>query len=149
MNKVLVFLLMLGFLPGIYAQERPMENRVEAQRVAFITQRLDLSPAEAQKFWPVYNEFKGKMKEMKKDKRDFKPVDEMSEQEAENFIRADIDTEERELQLRKLYTGKFREVLSARKVAILSVSERQFREKLLQQVADRRQNSGGKPTRKH
>jgi hypothetical protein len=39
---------------------RPMTKeqraRLESFRIQFITKKLDLSPAEAEKFWPVYNE---------------------------------------------------------------------------------------------
>ena len=39
---------------------RPMtkeqRERLESFRIQFITKKLDLSPAEAEKFWPVYNE---------------------------------------------------------------------------------------------
>ena len=30
---------------------------MQALKIAFITQRLDLTSAEAEKFWPIYNEY--------------------------------------------------------------------------------------------
>ncbi len=41
-------------------QER-MQSRIESQKIAFITQKLDLSPSEAQQFWPIYNEYQATM----------------------------------------------------------------------------------------
>lgn len=40
-------------------QERrkfPTKEELQSQKIAFFTQELELTPQEAQKFWPVYNE---------------------------------------------------------------------------------------------
>ena len=34
----------------------PAKEELQSQKIAFFTQELDLTPEEAQKFWPVYNE---------------------------------------------------------------------------------------------
>ncbi|MCB0665633.1 MAG: hypothetical protein KDC80_07420, partial [Saprospiraceae bacterium] len=54
-NSSLAAMMMLVSCIGLLAQERPVQERIEAQRVAFITQRVNLSPEEAQQFWPIYN----------------------------------------------------------------------------------------------
>ena len=33
----------------------PTKDEIQSQKIAFFTQELDLTPAEAQTFWPVYN----------------------------------------------------------------------------------------------
>ena len=38
-------------------KQRPMAGLVEAYKTAFITQRLNLTTEEAQKFWPIYNSY--------------------------------------------------------------------------------------------
>ena len=45
-------------------------DKVRAEQVAFITSELDLSEAEAQKFWPVYNEVQSKRREAYKESFD-------------------------------------------------------------------------------
>lgn len=60
-------------------QQRTMTKEQRAQlesfRIQFITKKLDLTPAEAEKFWPVYNEqneaSRGLMKEKKDDEIEF------------------------------------------------------------------------------
>ncbi len=43
-------------------QERKAEREaVQAQKIAFITQEVGLTPAEAEKFWPLYNEMDRKV----------------------------------------------------------------------------------------
>ena len=46
-------------------QERRAEREaVQAQKIAFITQETGLTPAEAEKFWPLYNEMNHKVGEV-------------------------------------------------------------------------------------
>ena len=57
------------------AQEDDEKNdRVEAMKVAFITQRLNLSPAEAKAFWPVFNVFTDEMKKIKSKEKEKEPA---------------------------------------------------------------------------
>jgi hypothetical protein len=44
-----------------------VRQRIESQRIAFITQRVHLTPDEATKFWPVYNEYRDALKDMRDD----------------------------------------------------------------------------------
>ena len=66
---------------------RPMtkeqRERLESFRIQFITKKLDLSPAEAEKFWPVYNE----QKEASHNLMQAKKEDEIEFQEAMLVIR--------------------------------------------------------------
>lgn len=78
MKKLLVILLI--FVQGVgFAQERLSEEKrkeFESQKIAFFTKELDLSPEEAVKFWPLYNEMGKKMREaegeMRKKARDMR-----------------------------------------------------------------------------
>jgi hypothetical protein len=66
---------------------RPMtkeqRERLESFRIQFITKKLDLSPAEAEKFWPVYNEQKEASRNLMQEKKE----DEIEFQEAMLVIR--------------------------------------------------------------
>ncbi len=66
---------------------RPMtkqqRERLESFRIQFITKKLDLTPAEAEKFWPVYNE----QKEASRNLMETKKEDEIAFQEAMLVIR--------------------------------------------------------------
>ena len=66
---------------------RPMtkeqKERLESFRIQFITKKLDLTPAEAEKFWPVYNE----QKEASHNLTQAKKEDEIEFQEAMLVIR--------------------------------------------------------------
>ena len=57
-----------------FAQEAPAQKkhngeRAQAEKIGYITQRLQLTPEEAQVFWPVYNQYAAAAKEAKPNPR--------------------------------------------------------------------------------
>ena len=69
------------FTVQIFAQEieEPIENlpeskvsmqTIETLKTAYITKELNLSPDEAQKFWPTYNSFVGELKKARIEYKD-------------------------------------------------------------------------------
>jgi hypothetical protein len=66
---------------------RPMtkeqRERLESFRIQFITKKLDLTPAEAEKFWPLYNEQREASRNLMQEKKE----DEIEFQEAMLVIR--------------------------------------------------------------
>ena len=52
---VLISIMILSFT--LVSAQNPNRERLEAYKIAFFTKRLNLTPQEAEKFWPVYNEF--------------------------------------------------------------------------------------------
>ncbi len=142
MRKTTVCLsLLLGLIPLLsQAQPRPMEERIDALRIAFFTEKMQLTPEESQNFWPLYNEYQDKEKSIRKSYRDDKSLELMSDAEAEKLIENSFEMEEKLLDLRREYYQKMRRVLPVRKVALLSRIERQFKERLLEEWRNRQQD---------
>lgn len=66
MKKVGLVILMIGLSFSLFAQSGKLSEEkrkeFEAQKVAFFTQEMDLSPEEAAVFWPLYNEMQQKLR---------------------------------------------------------------------------------------
>jgi hypothetical protein len=61
--KKLLLLVSLYVSFVAFAQEpHPIKEKVAAARIAYITEKLDLTPETAQKFWPLFNELESKRK---------------------------------------------------------------------------------------
>lgn len=118
----------------------PLAERVEAQRVAFITQKLELTVDESAEFWPMYNEFKAKQKEMREEIRPDKFPRQMSETEAEEFLQSHLDMEEDMVALKRTYFERLKEVVGARKVVQLTHIESEFNRQILDALRERRKN---------
>jgi hypothetical protein len=119
------------------------KEKIEAQRVAFITDKLDLTPAEAQVFWPVYNEYDKKRHEINKmfpkpSDKDIKPIEEMTDKEAMDIADGQLVEAQKMLELRKEYHGKFKNVLPPKKLLKLYDAERDFQRELIDRLRDGR-----------
>jgi hypothetical protein len=89
-------------------------NRLEALKIGYLTKKLDLSPEEAQKFWPVYNLYSAEMKQTRRN--------------AVKNGSTEIEYDEAALNVRKKYSSQFNQVLSPQKVDTFFKSEKEFDE---------------------
>ena len=126
-------------------QEEKRDN-IEAMKIAFITKKLDLTPEEAQQFWPVYNQYKDKVDDLRKKRRqDNKEAkrnfEDMTDKEVEQIVDNEIVFRQKELDIQKEYHAKFKSVLPIKKVAKLYEAEEQFKRVLL----DKLQKKDGPP----
>lgn len=128
-----------------HKQHGDQREKMEAQRVAFITQSLNLTPDEAKVFWPVYNEFDTKRHELKKSFRESgdlskADIDKLTEKEASQILDNQIVESQKFLDLRKEYHAKFKSVLPAVKVLKLYDAEREFQKMLMEKMRQHKQS---------
>ncbi|MFM6954648.1 MAG: hypothetical protein ACKOWL_06650 [Sphingobacteriaceae bacterium] len=122
--------------PAPQSREERME-RLETAKIAFITQRIDLSTREAEKFWPVYNQYQNELRALlQQRKADFQKQDALS---ANDKIDLQLDMESKLLELKKRYTHEFGKVLPAEKIVSLFQAERDFKNELIRELRERKQ----------
>ncbi len=140
MKKIFFLIVSLTFAHNVFTQPQGgrLHDKMQAQRIAFITQRLDLSPEESQQFWPIYNQYTEKLKQIRLEKIEKSMMD-MTDAEAEKAILGEFDKEARELDLKKEYYQKLKKVISVKKISRLYVAERDFRTELLKRLKDNKQ----------
>ncbi|MDI1318034.1 sensor of ECF-type sigma factor [Flavobacterium sp.] len=149
--KQLLPLLILFISVNAIAQDgsliRKKREQIKSLKVAFITSELQFTPDEASKFWPLYNAYEAKQKEIKKDKikgymnrMDNDSFDKLSEKEA-TVLLTQMETNEEELYLaRKKFVTSLTSVISPIKILKLKKTEENFNKKLLQQYRDKTKN---------
>ncbi|MFM2229916.1 MAG: hypothetical protein RL607_1174 [Bacteroidota bacterium] len=144
---ILFSFLQIQAQPGSRMKERIKEKKeqVKSQKVAFITQELNLTPDEAAKFWPVYNAFEDKQAEIRKqkvksfmDRQDDDQLDKMSEKEAQSALNQMESTEDELYKLRKKFIADLKNILPSVKILKLKRAEDEFNRKLVEQLRDRR-----------
>ncbi len=129
-------------------KRKEIKDKIESQKIAFITQKLSLTSDEAKVFWPIYNEYQTKKEAIGKESMETnkalrqKGVDEMSNEEAETFVNNQMTHAQKMLDLKKEYLAKFKKVISIKKVAILQKAEREFQRELMNKVKDRPRGKG-------
>lgn len=123
MKRILILLLFsFTAFSTIKAQDNDRAQRMEkiqALKVAFITQKLALTPDEAQRFWPVYNRYETDIRQAY----------------SENRLGGDaIDNEEKILNIKKRYKTEFARTIGDSKTSLLFNSEKEFRGVLMHQL---------------
>ena len=134
-TAVILFFSSIGF-----AQVEPnKKEQIKALKTAFITTELELTPAEAEKFWPIYNAFEEKHFELRHEKirsyqnRLEKDLATISEKEAAQMLTKIEAAEDDLYQLRKKFNTDIKGVLSSLKIIKLRKAEENFNRKLLKQ----------------
>lgn len=116
---------MLGSFNLVSAQENPNQQgeKVQALKIAFITQKLQLTSTEAEKFWPVYNQYENEIKSLRS-----------------NNQNGDVlENEEKLLNIRKKYKPSFEKIIGPEKVNQLFSAEKEFRNVLIKRLKNRNQ----------
>lgn len=146
-KMMMLTLLVVGLFGSVWAQPPggggPKREKIEAMKVAFLTRKLNLTPEEAQKFWPVYNKFSD---EMEKNKRAFRikameeagNIENMSDAEAEKALNEMLAFRTAEVELLRKYTAEFKKVLPPQKVVTLFMAEQEFKRELLKMLKEQR-----------
>lgn len=129
MKKFLLgILIIFSTFTGTEAQDGDAGKRAEkiqALKIAFITQKLQLTSSEAQSFWPVYGEYEKDVKTLYGERKT-------------NDV---IENEEQLLNIRKKYRPRFEKVLGKPRMNKLFTTEKEFRGVLLQQLKNKSSNS--------
>jgi len=114
-------------------------TQLDNARIAFITSRVVLTQDQAQRFWPGYNEFIAKRRDLNRSarllRRDTDNANLSDAQLRENFNQ-DFALRQQQLNLEKDYFEQAQKVLSLRQVAQLYQAERDFTKEVLRRVAD-------------
>ncbi len=125
MKKYLLILtLFLGGLSFAKAQEGDENKKVQdikALYVAYVTKQLELTPDEAQKFWPVHTQFENDIKSVNKD------LPELQKQQAY-------------LDVKKKYQDNFSRILGASRCDRFFRMDGEFKRKLIEIRNQRQQN---------
>jgi hypothetical protein len=134
---ILISILCIFSMTILMAQGRrepspEMFEKIKAEKISFFTSKLDLTPTEAQAFWPVYNEFEKKRFEIQRQIHDFERMSDeeyvkLTEPEIVKMTNNYIESFESEANLRKEYHTKFQKILPQKKVLLMYRTENEFR----------------------
>ncbi len=132
----LFFGLMLLISLAVEAQNGGFQ-KIENTKIALITNRLNLTPEQGQQFWPVYNEFDGKKKDIRKSYR--KLVSEIntlttSDEKILANLKETLSLQQKEVDLSKEYMTRFLKIINVRQLAELYKTEQLFTNMLIQRL---------------
>ncbi len=139
-QSILVLFVFFGTFQIAIAQDFNNPN-VQEMREKFYNEQLQFTEQEQKDFWPLFNQFKKDEQALKKQTKPNQRFDLMSDAQAEAFILKSLDTERKIIDLKRDYVVKLMKVIPVRKVAMLNRTERQFKQKILNNLKKKRQPS--------
>ncbi|HPZ87725.1 MAG TPA: hypothetical protein PLQ32_06460 [Flavihumibacter sp.] len=122
----ILLVLLLGGSAAFSQGGQRAGERVEALKIAYLTKKLNLTTEEAQKFWPVYNQYMADLKKARQDARS---------EEAD-----ELEKDEKVLAVRKKYQADFSKALSPARANEFYRYEKEFANFVAKELQERRQN---------
>lgn len=135
MKRLSLLIICICFSLTTFAQRESQQydkEKLDAARVAFITNRLDLRPAEAEKFWPLFNEYQEDRSQMMKEisKLNTNAGNETDEEKVKALISKRFDFQEKIIQRERRFMNEIMEVISPSQAVKLSGANREFTRQL-------------------
>ena len=146
MKKHLLLLFTFVFLSSLLnAQDGHKHDRhkkIRAYKVAHITEKLNFTSQEAEKFWPIYNEYNDQMMKLHREERykikkridKLGGIDKLTEDQSKEILGRITDVETKRNELKSSFFNKVSKFLSYRKILKLEVAEHEFNRKLLRKL---------------
>ncbi len=123
---------------ALIAQSNNKRERINAEKVAYITKRLDLTEKQSAAFWPLYNRFEKEKKEVNQKYGVKNDADWMTNEEAEKTMLNRLQMEEDITKLKRDYYWEFKKVIPPRKIVMLPKAEREFKKMMLKRMQNNR-----------
>jgi len=144
MNKLSIILVLIALQFSAFGQRDrgKVKEKIDARKIAFLSERLDLTPDEAQKFWPEYNMYTKEMEEVKGELRQHRNKEEdIDDAMANDILNKHLQLEEKTLAIRKKYTSKIKDIIGAKRTLMFFHSERKFKERIFESAKQRRKRN--------
>lgn len=119
-------------------KNKKKREQIHAQKIAFISTEVDLTPEEAQKFWPVYNQFEAEVEKARKERRKYmkelRKSEDLSDERAYELFELIFNSEKKESDIRLVYLKKFSDILGKKKSTAVFIAEEKFKRELLKKL---------------
>ena len=134
------------------------KERIEAMKIAYITEELDLSPDEAKVFWPVYANYEKEHHKLRQEKKNMEKeakekwksegssIEKIAVRDLDVYMERVFEIKDKENQLNRKYHIEFKKVLAPYKVLLLYKSKREFKKEILRMIKKR--NTEQRPSRR-
>lgn len=145
MKRILLLILSILIVSAaaVGAQDKGKKDwneKCKAEKIAFLTDAMELTSAEAEKFWPVYNKCESeKKKSFKAMVSAYKALDEAIKagkdaEEIDSLLDKYIEAQSSGKDIDRKYVAEYRKILPGKKVAKLYIAEESFRRQLIHRL---------------
>ena len=145
MKRVVIIIIVIATSVVGWAQKQGpngnAKSKLEAARIAIITERLNLTPAEAEKFWPLYNQFAQERRNLQQQALQARKglnMQNLTEEQSKRLVKAHQQFKQDKLDLENKYAARINDVITARQMIALKKAEDDFRKMILNRLEQRK-----------
>ncbi len=153
MRRGIIVILILLMIPAVkLTAQNPNLEKLNAYKIAFFTRRLNLSSPEAEKFWPVYNEYQRQKVAVQLERNSIlknfnQNENNLNDNQLTELGDKLISTMVQETEIAVTFHKKLKEILPPAKVIRLYQVENQYKVQLLNELQGTRSQQRGLPLR--
>jgi Spy/CpxP family protein refolding chaperone len=139
MKNFLFTVLFLFCSYNMVAQDKSEHReRIKALKTAHITEGLNLTAKEAQQFWPIYNEFDEKRRELyRRERSKVQNAECLTEEKANTHLQEYVEIEREDYLLKKKYYNDLKKIFTAQRIMKLKQVEDEFNQKMMREYRAR------------
>lgn len=145
MRNILAAIFLL-FLPVIASAQRNNGGRsaeIEAYKVTYLKEKLELTPEESKIFWPIYNSWTAEQSALRAERREkmisfrkITEIEDLSDTEVQNLINNELNFKQRDLNIERKYYSKLKSSLPIKTVGKYYRAQETFKRELLSRYRD-------------
>lgn len=145
MKKSIITLFILFLSVASFSQNdrQEKEDKIKALKIAYLTENLDLSTTEAQKFWPIYNTYEEQQQSLRSEyhnkKRDIN-IDALTETEAQKLLGELEALNAKRNSINDNYMLALKKVLTSKQILLLKNTEDNFKRKMFSEYKKRKES---------
>jgi hypothetical protein len=153
MKRIIIVILIISGFPGIRSEaQNPNLEKLNNYKIGFFTKRLNLTTVEAERFWPVYNEYQNQrnliqLEKLKINRNFNQNGSSLSDNQLAAMGDKFVDCLVQESALAVTFHKKLKEVLPPSKVIMYYQAENQYKAQLLNELQSVRQQNKARPGR--
>ena len=150
MKKLIVVIcISLFFSISLQAQmSKEGRDKIKALKIAYLTEQINLTTDEAQKFWPIYNAYNKEQVKIRNNYRDTlrknsikNKVSSLDENEAKKLVNLKLQTDKDLYESQIKFVKKVVGIISYKKIIQLQIAEMEFGRKLMRKYKRERPDS--------
>ena len=133
-----VLLLLLPFIASAQSHNNGRNPEIEAYKVTYLKEKLELSPEEAKIFWPIYNSWTSEQAALRAERREkmisfrkITEIEDLSDTEVQNLINNELNFKQRDLNIERKYYTKLKNSLPIKTVGKYYRAQETFKRDLL------------------
>jgi hypothetical protein len=145
MKTITSIIFIISFSLISFSQQN--RDKIKTLKIAFITEKLDLSEKEAQQFWPIYNAFEDEQYQIRRNSfqgRNKINFETLTEKEASSLLKEMRSVETKRHALKTKFIDDLTKILPAKKIIMLDKVEDDFKHKMFEEYRRRRTDKESK-----